>query len=188
MLAKTGGRVIVPRRDRVHERAGALGAPLQSIQVIMAEHVFDGRGPEGDVLRMVPAGHAAGLAVVIDRDDLREVRDRAAQVGSFQHPRIDFHSSFASGSDDFRENITIGIVECLINRLIAERSVFEEFVVMLDPHERQSPAAIIAWCDTVIVGQRRNGFAKVAIVCVGIEEQRISGCGSGPLWLQGYGR
>src|SRR5262249_5624433 len=77
ILTEATRAVVVPVLNDVRERARTLGAPLEAVDVVAPEQVFDRRVPERPVLGMIPAAGRGRLSVDVYRYDLREILDAA---------------------------------------------------------------------------------------------------------------
>src|ERR1043165_4532094 len=93
MITETGRRRVVPWRYHVHQRPHALGAPLESVELVSPEQIFYRGVPPGAVLRMIPAGDPRGFPVNIARGYLGEALD--GWRATFQNTGIDLHAALA---------------------------------------------------------------------------------------------
>src|SRR5262249_49640107 len=89
VLAKAARAVVVSILNHVRERTRALGAPLEAVDVVALEQVFDRRVPERFLLGVIPAAGGRGFSVDVHRHDFREVLDAAA--ARLEDARIHLH-------------------------------------------------------------------------------------------------
>ncbi len=167
---QVGGRV-VPRQDDVHERTHTFRAPLESVQIVTAEHVLHDGGPEVFVVGICPAPHARAFPVDIDGDDLGKVIDCVART--LQDARIDLHAAPPGRLDHFGEQVAIGIFELGVSRADAQPGIAEILIVVLHP-DRRERTAIHPRRLAVIGGQSAGRLAEVAVKGMTVGEHGIN--------------
>src|SRR5262249_42678006 len=112
-VAEARGRVVVAALDHPCERTGALGAPLEAVELVAAEEIFDRRVPERAVLGMVPARRGRRGALHVLRRDRGGVLHLARS--RFEDAGVDLHPPGTRRRDHLGEEIPVRVLEARVH-------------------------------------------------------------------------
>lgn len=170
-LAEARGGAVGAALDDASERAGALGAPLEPVQLVAAEQILHRRVPERLVLGMVPAGGLRRSPADVDGRDSGDILHVAGS--RLENACVDLHPPRPRRRDHFGEEIAIAVRETRVDLLVSQRRVLEVLVVVFDPDERQLARSLIDRRLAVVGREPLDRLTQVPAIRMAVGQERI---------------